>query len=324
MNPSCLLICLVTLTAIDLAASNDAAFETVSKHGHLSVVGPDLVNKNGDKVQLKGMALYWSQWKPQYWNAETVAAIHNTCHSNVVRASMGVDTVDGGYLTDPDGQMALVETVVEAAIANDLYIIVDWHEEHADRNLERAKDFFDKISKKYGSYPNIMYETFNEPLEVSWSDNLKPYHEEIIKTIRVNDPNNVIIVGTPSWSQRVDLAAEDPITDQKDIMYTLHFYAGTHKQWLRDTAQSAIDDGLPIFVSSYSTVDSTADGPVDAEEAQLWWDWLDENNISYVNYELSDIDESTSALVPGTTADDVCQEEFLSESGLLVVEQNKS
>nr|UNG40324.1 glycoside hydrolase family 5 subfamily 2 [Rhagium bifasciatum] len=323
MNPSLLLVCLVTLTAIDYVVSLDAAFETVSKHGHLSVDGPNLVNKNGNKVQLKGMALYWSIWKPQYWNAETVAAIHDECHSNVVRASMGVDTFDGGYLTDPDGQMKLVETVIEAAIANDIYVIVDWHEEHAEDHVARATDFFDKISKKYGSYPNIMYETFNEPLDVEWSTDLKPYHEAVIKTIRVNDPNNIIILGTPFWSQRVDEAADDPFSNYKNIMYTLHFYAGSHKQWLRDLAQGAIDKGLPIFITEYGTDNVDPPVVVDEAESQLWWEWLDKNNLSYTNWAICDVDEASAALIDGTPTNRVCQDAYLTLSGKLVVAQNR-
>nr|UNG40316.1 glycoside hydrolase family 5 subfamily 2 [Oxymirus cursor] len=324
MNTSYLLIVLVTLSCfIDISVSKDAAFETVSKHGHLSVVGPNLVDKNGDILQLKGMALYWSIWKPQYWNADTVDAIHNVCHSNVVRASMGVDTDDGGYLTDPEGQMELVQTVIEAAIDSDIYVIVDWHEEHAERHVAEATEFFDVISKKYGNYPNIMYETFNEPLEVSWSDDLKPYHETIIEVIRANDPNNVIIVGTPTWSQRVDLAADDPITDQNNIMYTLHFYAGSHRQWLRDLAQGAIDKGLPIFVTEYGTDNVDPVNSVDEEESELWWEWLDENNLSYTNWAICDVDEASAALVANTTPRQVCQDSYLTKSGQLVVAQNK-
>nr|UNG40274.1 glycoside hydrolase family 5 subfamily 2 [Acanthocinus aedilis] len=314
---------LVLSLYVSFSASKDAALETVSKHGQLSVNGANLVNQNGEQVQLKGMALYWSQWKPQYWTADTIDRAHDSCHSNVVRASMGVDTVDGGYLTDPEGQMALVETVVEAAIKDDIYIIVDWHEEHADTHLEQAVDFFDKLSKKYGSYPNIMYETFNEPTTQSWSDVLKPYHEAVIKAIRANDPDGIIIVGTSQWSQRVDEAAADPITDQTNIMYTLHFYAGTHKQWLRDLAQGAIDKGLPIFITEYGTDNVDAVNAVDPEESQLWWDWLDANNLSYANWAICDVEEASAALIPDTPTNKVCQDGYLTESGLLVVAQNK-
>uniref|UniRef100_A0AB39A370 Endoglucanase Z2 n=1 Tax=Glenea cantor TaxID=983541 RepID=A0AB39A370_9CUCU len=321
MNPAVLSLVVILAVSVNLSVSKDAAQETVSKHGQLSVKGANLLNKNGEIVQLKGMALYWSQWKPQYWNAETIQGIHDSCHSNVVRASMAVEY--GGYLTDPEGQMKLVETVVEAAIANDLYIIVDWHEEKADTHQAEAVDFFDKISKKYGSYPNIMYETFNEPTTQAWSSTLKPYHEAVIKAIRANDPDNVIIVGTGQWSQRVDEAAEDPISDQINIMYTLHYYAGTHKQWLRDLAQGAIDKGLPIFITEYGTDNVDEVNWVDPEESALWWTWADSNNLSYTNWAICDVNEASAALIADTPTDKVCQADYLTESGKLVVAQNQ-
>ncbi|KAJ8970499.1 hypothetical protein NQ314_001198 [Rhamnusium bicolor] len=324
MNSLFLYICLVVLgCSIDNAFSIDAITETVSKHGRLGVDGINLVNQRGEKVQLKGMSLSWSIWWSQYFNQDTVDGVHNLCHANVIRAPLAVDTSDGGYLRDPDGQMKLIEAVVEAAIKDDIYVIVDWHEEKAHTHLAQAKDFFDKISKKYGSHSNIIYETFNEPVDAAWSAVLKPYHQEIIKTIRANDPNNVIVLGTPNYSQKVDDAAADPITGEKNIMYSLHFYSGTHKQWLRDTAQGALNKGLPIFVTEYGTVNADATGPVDLPESQLWWAWLDQNNLSYVDYTICDKDEGTSALVPGTTAKQVCQEQYLTESGRLAVAQIK-
>nr|AMA76414.1 cellulase 5 [Mesosa myops] len=323
INVISLISLLVFSSLSNFVFSKDALYEPVSKHGKLSVDGINLVDEQGEIIQLKGMSLAWSIWFPQFYNQPTVDGVKNGCHSNIVRAPLAVDTNDGGYLTDPEGQMQLIENVIEAAIKDDIYVIVDWHEEQAQSHLAESMDFFDKISKKYGSYPNIIYETFNEPTEQSWSEILKPYHEAVIKTIRANDPDNIIILGTPTWSQSVDQAAADPITDQRNIMYSLHFYAGTHKQWLRDTAQGALDKGLPIFITEYGTVNADASAPVDLDESKLWWEWLDKNNLSYVNYDITDKDEGASALIPGTTAEHVCEPDTLTESGRLAVEQNK-
>ncbi|KAJ8924554.1 hypothetical protein NQ315_000703 [Exocentrus adspersus] len=312
------------ILAIDNSIAKDAAKELVSKHGQLSVKGTNLVDENGDVFQLKGMSLYWSIWQPQYWNQESVDGILKYCHSNVVRAPMGVG-YSNGYLADKEEQMKLVETVVEAAIKDDMYVIVDWHEENADSHEEEAVDFFDKISKKYGKYPNILYETFNEPTNQSWSDTIKPYHEKVIKAIRANDPDNIIICGSGQWSQKVDEPADDVIKGT-NIMYTLHFYAGTTTQWLRDRAQDAIDKGLPIFITEYGTFNVTEDldkQVVYPEESQLWWDWLDENQLSYTNWAICDVKGAGSAILPDTPADKVCQEDYLTESGRLVVAQNE-
>lgn len=316
---------LVLASLVNLSVSKDATLETVSKHGQLSVNGVDLVNKNGEKVQLKGMSLFWDVWMPQYYNKQAVDGVHTYCHSNVVRAAIAVDTQwDGGYISTPDQSLQRLYAVIDAAIADDIYVIVDWHDHEAELHQHYALEFFDRVSKKYSGVPNIIYETFNEPTTQSWDYVLKPYHESVIRTIRANDPNNVIIVGTPTWSQAVDHAATNPITGQRNIMYSLHFYAGTHKQGLRDTATFALSTGLPIFVTEYGTVNADGDGNVDTTETRLWFSWLDEHNISYVNWAISDKREGASALLPSTSAADTCQERVLSASGKAVVDQNKA
>nr|UNG40348.1 glycoside hydrolase family 5 subfamily 2 [Saperda scalaris] len=328
MKPVLVVVGVLLVSSVNFSVSKDAALETVSKHGKLSVSGVDLVDENGEKVQLKGMSLFWDVWMPQYYNKESIDGVQALCHSNVVRAAISVVTdYDGGYIENPDAALERLFAVVDAAIEDDIYVIVDWHDHAADTHLNYSLEFFDIVSKKYGGIPNIIYETFNEPTSESWDDILKPYHEEVINTIRANDPDNIIVVGSPTWSSAVDQPAANPITDQKNIMYTLHFYAGTHKQWLRDTATEALNNGLPLFVTEYGTVNADATEPVDPEESRLWWDWLDEHNISYVNWVIASHEvegEGASALIEDTLPSQVCQEEYLTESGKLVVAQNKS
>nr|UNG40280.1 glycoside hydrolase family 5 subfamily 2 [Anisarthron barbipes] len=319
-------ICLVVLVinSIDIAISKDALPETVSKHGRLHVDGVNLMDEHNQRVQLKGMSLFWSVWMPQFYNQATVDGIKNYCHSNIVRAVMAIDTKDGGYLTDPDYETKLVEAVIEAAIKDDIYVLIDWQDMEAEKHLKESLEFHDKISKKYAAYPNIIYEPYNEPISLEWSSVVKPYHEAIIKTIRANDPNNVIVLGTPWYSQRLDLAAADPVKGYTNIMYSVHFYANTHKQDLRDITVNAINSGLPVFVSEYGTVNADATSPVNYEETKKWFDLLEARGMSYVNYDISDKDEGASALIPGTTPEHVCQEQYLTESGRLVVAQNKA
>nr|UNG40342.1 glycoside hydrolase family 5 subfamily 2 [Saphanus piceus] len=324
MKPSVLICLVIVISLIAIAVSKDAALETVSKHGHLHVEGVNLMDQNNQRVQLKGMSLFWSVWMPQFYNQATVDGIKTYCHSNIVRAVMAIDTKDGGYLTDPAYEQGLVEKIIEAAIKDDIYVLIDWQDFEAENHLKESLDFFDKISKKYGRYANIIYEPYNEPISLDWSGVVKPYHEQVIKTIRANDPDNLIVLGTPWYSQRLDLAAADPILNQKNIMYSLHYYANTHKQELRDITNAAIDGGLPVFVSEYGTVNADATSPVNVQESRLWWDLLEARGLSYVNYDISDKDEGASALIPGTTAEQVCQEQYLTESGRLVVAQNKA
>nr|UNG40349.1 glycoside hydrolase family 5 subfamily 2 [Saperda scalaris] len=318
---SCLLIASICVHAV---FSNDALNEPVSKHGQLAVDGANLVNQNGEKVQLKGMGLFWSIWMPYFYNKTTVDGIKNYCHSNIVRPMIAVDTVSGGYLTDPDYEDALVDAVIDAAIEDDIYVLVDWQDFEAENHLEASITFFDRLSKKYGGYPNIIYETYNEPITLEWSTLVKPYHEAVIKAIRANDPDNLIILGVPNYSTRLDLAVADPIVNQTNIMYSLHFYAGTQQEPFREIAKNAVDAGLPVFVTEYGTVNADASPPVNTEQAELWYAFMDEYNLSYVNFAISDKDEGASALIPGTGPENVCREEYLTESGKLVVAHNKA
>nr|ABV54446.1 GHF5 endo-1,4-beta-glucanase precursor [Radopholus similis] len=285
-------------------------------YGALSVSGTNLKGSGGQNVALHGMSLFWSQWESEFYNEETVRALKCQWNSNVVRAAMAVE--EGGYLSNPSAEQARVEAVINAAISQGIYVIVDWHDHNAQNHGDQAVAFFTAIAQKYGSNPHVLYEIFNEPLQVDWSSVIKPYAERVIAAIRAVDPDNVIIVGTPTWSQDVDVAANSPITGQKNIMYTLHYYAATHKQDLRNKLTTAVNKGLPVFVTEYGTVTADGNGYVDATESQTWWNFLDGLSISYLNWAMDDKDEKSAALTPGSTSAQVGDSSRWTESGKLV------
>src|SRR4028118_79713 len=106
------------------------------------------------------------------------------------------------------------------------------------------------MAQRYGNTPNVIYETWNEPLNYSWSGIIKPYHQAVIGSIRQHDPDNIIICGTRNWSQEVDEAAASPISGS-NIAYTLHFYASTHGAGLRSKASTALSRGVALFATEY-------------------------------------------------------------------------
>ncbi len=275
--------------------------------GHaMSQVAPITVQGNqvlfgGQPGSIAGPSLFWSNnnWGGEkFYTPGAVATARNDWNANLIRAAMGVED-PGGYLDDPAGNLAKVRTVVDAAIANDMYVIIDWHSHHAEHHTQQAVQFFQLMAQEYGHHNNVIYEIYNEPLNVSWSHTLKPYSETVIAAIRAIDPANLIVVGTPNWSQDVDAAANDPITGYNNIAYSLHFYAGTHGQFLRDKAQYALNQGLALFVTEWGTVNADGDGGVDYSETYAWMDFLRNNNISHANWALNDKLEGASALVPG-------------------------
>ena len=327
-----LILSIFTLTAIAVSCASQTTMSTskseekekkektlVDHYGQLSIDGTHVVDKNGNPIQLRGMSLFWSQWMAQYWTPATIKWLRDDWKCTVVRAAMGVEK--GGYLTNPEFERQKVETVVDAAIDLGIYVIVDYHAHEAEKDPEAAKEFFDYMSKKYGKYPNVIWEPYNEPLDTpEWSTVIKPYHEEVIKVIRANDPDNIIVCGTRIWSQRVDEAADDPIADE-NVAYTLHYYAKSHRQSLRDIAQKAIDKGVCLFVTEYGTCHYSGDGKIDPEQSKIWWEFLDEHKISWCNWSVADKVEAASIIKPGTSPSGGWTEEDLTPSGKLVREE---
>lgn len=288
-------ILLAVLMTFGRFTSSYAQETVVEKHGQLRVQGNRIVDKNGEAIQLRGMSLYWSQWIPKFYNYNAIKWLRDDWKITVIRAAMAVD--NGGYATNPTAEKNKVFTVIDAAINLGLYVIVDFHVHEAQNYKPQAHAFFKEVAQKYGNIPNIIYEPWNEPLNTpSWATVIKPYHEEVISTIRQYDPDNIIICGTRTWSQNVDEPAADPI-NQPNIAYTLHYYANTHKQWLRDRSQAALDKGIALFVTEYGTTDASGNGVVNEVETKAWWAFLDKNKIGHANWSVADIGESSAALV---------------------------
>jgi len=287
----------------------------VEKHGQLHISKTKILNQKGEEIQLAGMSLFWSQWIGKYYNYDCIKWLKDDWKCSVVRAAMAVGP--GGYAQHPETEMKKITTVIDAAIDLGIYVIVDFHEHKAENYTKEAKIFFAQIAQKYGNQPNIIYEIYNEPLQISWSKTIKPYSEAVIDTIRKYDPDNIIVCGTPNWSQKVDEAAIDPIKGE-NIAYSLHFYAGTHKEWLMTAGDEAISKGLCLFVTEYGTTEANGDGPVFKEETQKWYNWMDLHKISHCNWSVADKTESSAALVVGADSTGGWSGNLIKPSGKVV------
>jgi endoglucanase len=267
----------------------------VDQHGFLTVQGNQIVDKNKQPIQLRGMSLFWSHWSAQFWNKDVMATLKNDWKSTVVRAAMGIE--DGGYLTNPQVEKDRVKLVVEQAVKLGLYVIIDWHDHNAINHTDSAVAFFSEMAALYANTPNVIFEVYNEPVNQSW-DQVKAYAETVIAAIRSKGAKNLVIVGSPMWSQRVDLAADNPVRDG-NVAYTLHFYSATHKQELRDKAIYALNKGFALFVTEFGVCDASGNGAIDLAETDIWMAFMDKYKISWANWSVNDKAESASALKPG-------------------------
>ena len=291
----------------------------VSINGALSVQGNQIVNKNNTSVSFAGPSLFWSNtwWGGEdYYTKEVVSWVKSDWNAMIIRASMGVED-NGGYISDASNKTR-VKTVVDEAINQGMYVIIDWHSHHAEDYKTQAIQFFEEMANTYGNYDNVIYEIYNEPLQISWSNVIKPYAQDVIQAIRAIDPDNLIIVGTPTWSQDVDIASNDPITGYDNIAYTLHFYAGTHTQNLRNKATTALNNGIALMVTEWGAVNANGDGSVAETETNVWMDFLCDNNLTHCNWALNDKNEGASALVQGASTTGGWSQSDLTTSGKLV------
>lgn len=287
---------------VAIAALVTSATSVFADVAPLSVKGNEIL-AGGQSASFAGNSLFWSNsgWGGEkFYTAGVVRWLKTDWKSSLVRAAMGVDA-PGGYLQDANGNRARVKAVVDAAIANDMYVIIDWHSHRAESYRANAISFFEDMAQTYGAHNHVIYEIYNEPLQISWSGQIKPYAQAVISAIRAIDPDNLIVVGTPSWSQDVDVAAADPIAGI-NIAYALHFYAGTHGQYLRDKAQAALNRGVALFVTEWGAVNANGDGAVATEETNAWMSFLKVHRISHANWATNDKPEGASALVPGASA----------------------
>ncbi len=275
-------------------------------HGALAVSDGKIVDKNGRPYQLKGVSTHGIAWFPQYVNEKAFRYLRDNWDVNLVRLAMYTDE-SGGYCTDGDQKEleAVIDRGVKAADKLGMYVIIDWHILHdltPVRYQPQAEDFFKRMSAKYKDYDNVLYEICNEPNGgTSWNE-IKGYAEDIIPIIRKNDPDALILVGTPNWSQDVDAAAADPLTGVTNVAYTMHFYAATHKDDLRAKLENAVQQGLPVFISEFSTCEASGDGPVDQASADAWKNLINQYNLSYADWSLSNKSESSAILKPGCTS----------------------
>jgi endoglucanase len=311
--------------ALMLSALVSYGQTVVSRHGQLSVSGRNIKDQCGRNAQLKGPSYFWSNWEgSEFFNANAVGWLASDWKAEVVRAAMGVRYGAGDccdYYGDPTGSKNKVKAVVDGAIQHGIYVIIDWHS-HGMHTAD-AKAFFIEMAQLYGSYPNVIYEIYNEPTGSSWDNldqtwpQLKTYSRELIAAIRQYDPDNLIICPTPFYDQFVHQAADDPITVDinnnpvSNIAYTLHVYADAHRfdGQVGTSAKYALSKNLPMFVTEsgatgtvYNQPRSTGINAPNYTEWAKWEEWWDTNGIGYTKWSLSTKDEFGSSLLPGAPA----------------------
>ncbi len=278
---------------------NDEAAKKNAPTGWLSVNGSNLVDSNGDPIQLRGISSHGIQWFSDLYDHDGLQELRDEWGINVFRIAMYSDPNANGYVSNA-ALFDKVTELVDASIDLGIYVIIDWHIlNDNDPNIykEQAIEFFDKISALYGDKFNVIYEICNEPNSGTNWDQISQYANEVIPVIRKNAPNSVVIVGTPDWSKSLVPVMKRPLR-YENIMYALHFYAGSHNKTLRDNIDSFVSRGLAVFVSECGITDASGDGPIYKEAFERWYDYMNEKKMSFVFWSWSNKSEGSSILRP--------------------------
>ena len=282
------------------------------KHGRLHVDGRHLVDENGEVVALHGISTHNLNYYPEYVNEEAFTQFTDEYGVDIMRLAMYSGAADGvnGYAdTDDEGRRKLEELVlagVRICASLGIYCLVDWHillDYNPKMHEDMAAKFWNSMALRLRDYDNVIFEICNEPNmntetgdKATWDD-IRDYAHHIIDVIKDIDESKVIIVGTPVWSQRVDDASDNPL-EYDNIMYTLHFYADSHRDELRGRMKYALNKDLPIFVTEFGICDASGNGPINDSETEIWLKELEANRISYVIWNLSNKDETSAILKP--------------------------
>lgn len=290
-----LVLLLLLLFAVDLSAKAPAG-SPVGKYGQLQVISNQICNTAGKPVQLKGMSTMGLQWYGGIINSGAFKALAKDWKADVIRLALYIG--ENGYAKDPSLKTLLMKGV-DLAIAQGLYVIIDWHVltpgNPNDPVYAGAEDFFKEMATKYGKYPNVIYEIMNEPNgPVSWENDLKPYAQKMVNTIRNIDPDNLILIGSGNWSQDVHLASADPV-EGKNLAYTVHFYSGSHGEELRYKIKKALAKGIALFCSEWGCTEANGNGGPYINNTEEWLKFLDENKIGWINWSLSSKLETSAA-----------------------------
>jgi aryl-phospho-beta-D-glucosidase BglC (GH1 family) len=280
------------------------AAKPVSVYGEFKADGSSFRgSKNSKLLQVKGVSFFWSQWAGSFYNENAVNHMVQDWKAEVVRAAYG--TTGSAFSSSAAAEnRAYIETIIEAAVKNDIYVIIDWHSHnaHLDAETERAKQFFSYFAENYGHLDNVIFELYNEPIGATWAQ-IKGYAEKVIPEIRKHS-DNLILVGTRTYSQKIEEVIGNAIEDE-NVGYVLHFYAASHLlSNFRSSILSVENARLPIFVTEFGTTNADGGNPEacdaqgnncknhydthNAANTSDWLNFLDNRMISYCAWSLFD------------------------------------
>lgn len=298
--------------------------EFASYNGMLQVVDGELLNQYNEKIQLRGLvgtalSKYSKHYKDSqgfsyYLNKESVKVIKGW-GTNVIRIGLEVEDVKDEKL------MQDYLDTVDLLINNDMYVVVVlWNNHQINNNIDVAREYFAKISEKYGDTPNIIYEIANEPdNNVLW-EQVKEYSNSIIPTIRNFSKDNIIIIpNTGRYIQPEQIQLSELIS-QNNIMTSYHLYVGTNFSkesidYIKETKELKI----PVFVTEWGTTLANGNDGFYEDYSNAFVELMSRYNLSWCNFHIGDlnfrVNSEYSGIVKNNMWKNSLTDDILTESG---------
>lgn len=300
----------------------------VSRYGRLQVNGVEITSSaTGNPVQLRGVSPHGTQWFPTIDN-HTIPNYAYDVGAQITRVPMYVEQF-GGYTYGPTAKaymLAKTDEMIQDAIDVGIYASVSFHV-HVDPSpyTSEAIEFFTHVANEWGGHPNVIYEIVNESDGGTWAP-IKNFADQVVPVIRdIETANgwehNLIIVGTPTWCQRPDLAVGNPI-DDVNIAYTFHWYAAGHPNSLWENIDTTRNAGLCIIVSEWGTGSwNWASPDYDLYDSEAFINFLDQRGISWINWAWNIKGEALSSLQWTSSMQGPWPDGDLTPSGVFVKEE---
>jgi len=296
----------------------------VDKYGKLQVINVQLCDEAGNPVELNGLFLRALKNESRFINDECFNKLANEWKIDIIR----IPFMSASWYSEPSyiGNQyyeQLIDKAIQLSEKYGIYCIIDWHvlgDGNPMLHAKKAWDFFRRLSFQYGAKKHVIYEICNEPngKDVTWDRVIKPYADLIIPVIKAGDPDAIVIVGTSTWSQDVDIAARNPI-EFSNTMYAFHFYSGSHKENLRKKVEAA-SFKIPLFASEWGNSNYDAQGGPFIKETEKWIELMQNRQISWCYYALTDFPEAAAVLKPDVSINGDWKEEDFTESGKFIMD----
>jgi endoglucanase len=227
----------------------------------LHVSGNKLMDPSNNVVILRGvdltdLAVVATHGKTASQLIDMATDSANGWYAHVVRLAVYPDAIDhtAGWNAGPDAYFnTYLNPAVNECVARQIYCIIDWHyiTDYSSAAVNTATtNFWNYVAPKYANTPNVIFELYNEPTTPNswstWKSTAQPW----VNIIRAAAPNNIILIGSPQWSQITNNAASSPFSGS-NLMYVVHIYPQHGGQSTWDSWMGNTSGTVPYFVTEY-------------------------------------------------------------------------